>query len=65
MSSTPVGRTVSQPDWTSPAWDITEEEFQGSTRIAPDHVFAWRTGGRNFDDYDATRFDLADDLASV
>ncbi|HUP84300.1 MAG TPA: pyridoxamine 5'-phosphate oxidase family protein [Acidimicrobiales bacterium] len=40
-------------------WDITEEEFDGSMEVAPDRVFAWRTGGRDFHDYDATRFDYS------
>ena len=39
-------------------WNITEEEFDGSTEIVPERVFAWRTGGRDFHDYDATRFDF-------
>lgn len=40
-------------------WNITEEEFEGSMEIAPDRILAWRTGGRDFHDYDATRFDFA------
>ena len=40
-------------------WDITDEEFDGSLEIEPLRVFAWRTGDRDFRDYDATRFDFA------
>src|SRR5439155_21470809 len=39
-------------------WDIGDDEFAGSFEIEPDRVFAWRTGDRDFHDYDSTRFDF-------
>ena len=39
-------------------WDIAEDEFAGGIELVPERVFAWRTGDRDFHDYDATRFDF-------
>lgn len=39
-------------------WNIAEDEFTGGMEIDPQCVFAWRTGDRDFHDYDATRFEL-------
>lgn len=39
-------------------WDIKVDEFIGGFELEPARVFAWRTGDRDFHDYDATRFDF-------
>ena len=42
-------------------WNINDDEFKGGLEVAPDRIFAWRTGDRDFHDYDATRFDFGQD----
>ena len=46
-------------------WDITADEFEGSAEVVPERVFAWRTGDRDFHDYQATRFEFSDGVLGV